>query len=108
MIYKTVTDSYEFANWVANSDTYKNNFSWRGAQALQEYLEELSNDLGENIEFDPVAWCCGYSEYKNFNEFQHDTGGSLSVGYPNIEDLEKLRDYTAVIEFDGGLIIQDF
>ena len=107
MIYKTLNNN-EFANWIYNSDSYKNNFSYEGANALQEYLEELSEDIGENIEFDPIAWCCEYSEYEDFDGFQHDTGSNLSVGYPDIEDLEELKDNTTVIEFDGGIIVQDF
>ena len=52
MITKTITDDYEFANWIRNSGSYSNNFSVQGAKALQAYLEELSEDIGENIEFD--------------------------------------------------------
>ena len=38
--------------------------SWsrEGAEALFEYLDELSRDLGEPIEFDLVALRCDYSE----------------------------------------------
>ena len=102
MIYKTLNNN-EFAHWIYNSNSYKNNFSFEGANALQEYLEELSDDIGENIEFDPIAWCCEYSEYENYDEFQHASGG-----YSSIKDLEELKDNTTVIEFDGGIIIQDF
>ena len=102
MIYNNISNT-EFAQWIAKSDNYKNNFSYEGANALQEYLEDLSNDLGENIEFDPIAWCCEFSEYKDFDEFQHDSGG-----YPDIKDLEQLKDNAVVIEFDGGIIVQDF
>ena len=67
-IVKTITDNYEFYNWLKQSDNYKNSFSLEGARALQEHLEDYSNDFGENIEFDPIAWCCEYSEYENWQE----------------------------------------
>jgi hypothetical protein len=111
MIYNTIHE-HEFARWIAQSDSYKNNFTWKGANALQQYLEELSDDIGENIEFDPVAWCVEYSEYTDYAEFQHDTGytkdGKQYDGYENIKNIEDLRDYTTVIEFDGGIIVQEF
>lgn len=111
-IIKKMYSGHEFADWVKQSDSYKNNFSFEGAKALQEYLEDLSDDIGENIEFDPIAWCVEYSEYKDFEQFQSDTGyvvGNEShSGYPDIADLEQLKDSTTVIEFDGGIIVQDF
>jgi hypothetical protein len=41
------------------------NASWTrlGAYALAEYLDELSEDIGEPIEWDRVAIRCDYSEY---------------------------------------------
>ena len=111
-IIKTITYDHEFAQWVKNSDNYSNKFTFEGANALQAYMEQFSYDMGENIEFEPVAWCCGYGEYKDFAEFKHDKGWTdkdgQHEGYPEIETLDDLRDSTPVIEFDGGIIIQDF
>jgi hypothetical protein len=41
------------------------NASWTrlGAYALAEYLDELSEDIGEPIEWDPVGVRCDFSEY---------------------------------------------
>lgn len=105
MIYKTITDSYEFANWVKNSDSYSNNFTVQGAKALQEYLEQLSDELNENIEFDPIAWCCKYSEYETAQEAYEQYGNDT---LNEREALDYLNNNTTVIEFDGGVIIQDF
>lgn len=99
MIYNEINE-HDFAKWVASSDSYKNKFSWAGANALQEYLEELSNDIDENISFDPIAWCCEFSEYKDFDDW--------SQNGIDIKDLDELKDNTTVIEFDGGMIVQDF
>lgn len=78
----------------------RENFSYEGAKALMSYLEELSNDIGENIEYDPIAFCCDYSEYKDLKEIQGE--------YSDIETMDDLLDNTTVIEFEGGLIIQDY
>ena len=99
-IVKTISNDYEFAEWLKRSDNYKNNFSFEGANALQQYLEELSDDIGENIEFDPIAWCCEFAEYSDFEEVKGD--------YWDLESYENLLEETDVIEFDGGLIIRSY
>ena len=37
-------------------------FSYEGLEVLFDYLEQLSEDLGEPIEIDVVALCCEYYE----------------------------------------------
>lgn len=105
-IIKTVTYEHEFANWIAKSDNYKNNFSFEGANALQEYLEQLSDDIGENIEFDPIAWCVEYSEYKDWQEAYEQYGDGTITDKD--EQKEFIYENTATYEFDGGIIVQDF
>lgn len=83
----------------------RNNFSYEGAKALMEYLDQLSEDMGKNIEYDPIGFCCEYSEYSNYSE--------IYEAYSNVfEDLEEceaeLNEHTTVIDFNGGVIIQDF
>lgn len=84
------------------SDSYKNNFSYDGKQALFDYLEELENSTGEPIEFDPIALCCEYTEYECFADLQAD--------YSNIKDMEDLEDHTTVIKIENSdsFIIQQF
>jgi len=112
MIVKTITDEYYFWNWAKNSDSYKDNFSLEGSKAVFNYFDQLSDELGETMEFDPIAWCCEFSEYKDFDEFQHDTGytqnGVQHKGYDNINSLDELKDNTTVVEFDGGILVAEF
>lgn len=103
-IIETITDDYHFWFWIKKSDSYSNNFTVEGAKALQAYLDELSEDIGENMEFDPVAWCVEYSEYKDFANFLSSTGYTHDE-YKNWQDV---MDVTTVIDFDGGHIVQDF
>ena len=53
----------------------KNNFSYDGLGALFDYIEELEHDIGEDIEFDPIALCCEYSEYDSFKELKDEIKG---------------------------------
>jgi hypothetical protein len=39
-----------------------NNFSYEGLTALYDYLIQLEEDTGEEIELDVIALCCDYSE----------------------------------------------
>lgn len=84
------------------SDTYKNNFSYEGKQALFDYLENYEEETGETIELDPIALCCEYEEFDDIDE--------LRASYPDIKDMDDLRDNTQVIEIEGTdkFIIQKF
>jgi hypothetical protein len=100
-MYQEITSS-DFSDWFLTSETYKNNFSYKGLKSLYNYLVDLEEDTGDNIEFDPVAICCEYSEYENLEEIKNN--------YNDIETIEDLRDHTQVIEISGSdkIIIQDF
>jgi len=78
----------------------RDNFSYDGAKALMEYLESVAEDTGEPMEYDPIAYCCDFAEYKDINELNKD-------GY-DFETLEEVGDKTAVIEFNGGFIVGAF
>jgi hypothetical protein len=93
---------YQFTDWFRSGEGYKNNFSYDGLGALFDYIEELENDMGEDIEFDPIALCCEYSEYDSFEELKDD--------YDNIESIDDLYDWTTVIHIpdSNGIIIQQF
>lgn len=100
---------------------YKNNFSYAGKRALFDYLEELE-DITEQVELDIVELCCEYSEYDNAmeaaKEYGYEEGVDLEehggVDLLEVSELENrqaiewLQDRTQVIEFDGGIIIQQF
>jgi len=95
----------EYASW-----------SYAGARAIAEYFEELEEDIGEAIEFDRVAIRCEFSEYdsaldcvedcdpEKYNEIIADGDKDDQEA----EALEWLQENTIVIEFDGGVIVQQF
>ena len=93
-------NEYEFRDRFANSDTYKDNFTYDALTALFAYLEEYEEESGTQTEFDMVALCCEWSEYKNLEELQQD--------YQDIKTLEDLQEKTKIIEFKGGILIRSF
>ena len=77
----------EYANW-----------SYEGAEALINYLEELSEDIGENVEFDGVALRCEYSEYASLEDLKADYSST---------PIHEIMEYV-VARGDGFVIIRQF
>lgn len=90
----------EFCDSFGNS--YKNNFSYEGKRALFDYLEQYSDDTGQQVELDTVALCCEYTEYDSFEDLQD--------SYPNIKNMEELQDNAQMIPIEGTerFIIQNY
>ena len=76
------------------------NFSYKGKRALFDWIEDLDEDCGTETELDVIALCCEFTEYEDLEEIQGN--------YTDIETIDQLRDNTLVIEFDGGIIIQNY
>jgi hypothetical protein len=99
------------------------NASWTysGAYALVEYLEELEEDTGEEIEFCPCSIRCDYSQYASLIDWADDyfctAGGMLdAIDLDSTADEDEidegirnyLSDHGTLIEFDGGIIVSAF
>lgn len=78
----------------------RDDFSYEALCALYDYIISYEEDCDTDITLDVIALCCEYSEYENFEE--------IRASYEDIETLEDLTDNTTVIEFETGIIIQNF
>jgi len=94
----TVTE-YQFVDTMAQA---QHGFTREGARALFEYFENLEQDTGEELEFDPVAIRCDFDEYESLED--------VKENYQDIESLEDLQNNTTVIEIPNSdrLIIQAY
>lgn len=90
-------------------------FTYSGALALCEYLDELSED--RPIEFDPIGWCCEFSEHASLIEWAKDCGFTLGGMQPDYDEpapsldtaiREHIQDHGTLIEFEGGVIVSAF
>ena len=95
-----------------------NNFSYHGLKTLNEYLEDYSEDTGENIELDTIAIMDEFQEFRDWQAYEEQYGylGYFQVRKPccdickeyrHKENLEKLSEYTTVIpitlpDYRGG------
>ena len=99
----------EYAGW-----------SYHGAHALCEYLDDWEEATEQDIEFCPVAIRCDYSEYGSLDEAITELIGDPAgideewtpeniVTGDHDEDMQThLQELTTVIPFDGGVIVQSF
>ena len=113
---QTVTESMFIDSF---PESYKDNFSYEGKKALFEYLEELEEGCNQELELDPIALCCEYSEYESALDAAETLTMSVEeeiledAGCEDDDEIEEacmdwLRDNTMVIEHPEGIIIQDF
>jgi hypothetical protein len=118
---KKTIDQGEF---VQAFDDYNrgDSFSIAGRRALFDYLDQLGDDIGQEIELDVIAICCDYSEYPGaYEAMQQYQPEDMPVEGVEGDDLieaqernekaahEWLEERTTVIDVTGGgVIIQQF
>ena len=80
-------------------------FSYEGKRALFDYLNDLSEDIGEPIELDIIGICSDFTEYSDLKEFNDDYGYTIN----EVNSIDEVEYYTTVIRIDEeSFIIQDF
>ena len=87
---KTTVTFCDFCDAFCKSDR-NNTFSYDGKKALFDYLEDLEQSTGEEIELDVIALCCDYDE-----NTVDDIVANYSIdveGMDEDEKLEAVRDY---------------
>tara|TARA_R110000796_G_scaffold128609_1_gene244247 strand:+ start:186 stop:527 length:342 start_codon:yes stop_codon:yes gene_type:complete len=113
MAIKTEVSEHEFVDAFRQAGR-QDNFTRPALIALYEYLWDLSEDMGEDMEFDVIAICCEYSEFANLGDLNEAFGREFA-------DLDEVRDHTEVVEYSSyeyktdltktavsGFIIGDF
>ena len=101
---KTTINRFYFADWFA--EHRPDNFSPIGRLELFDMITSYEEDTDEEIEFDPIALCCEYTEYEDLDEFK---ANYTCEEYQDIEDWEGINDYTITIPVgEKSFIIQNF
>lgn len=115
---RTTLSTTEYAHRLI--DDTNANWTRAGAFALVEYLEELEEDIGEEIDFCPVGLRCDYSQYKSLEDWakEHwlipeDAWKELRLVTGDTDELdEAIRDYIrnhgTLLEFSDGVIVSSF
>ena len=95
MIIETLTKSQFVGN-----ETMRASFTYEAAGALFDWYSDWSEEVGEPIEFDPVAFRCEWSEY-SLDELQDDYGYLLDDDQEPEDLPEVLENHTTIIKLDG-------
>lgn len=118
---KKTLSVYDIANEL-HSDEFAT-WTYAGAFALAEWLDDLNEQCGTETEFDRIAIRCDFSEWESLEDWILDYTSSDSVfdaceaqGIETSEDPEELkdaiRDYIGdhgfLIEFEGGVVVSAF
>ena len=101
---KTTVTSHQFVE-AFRACGRESQFSRAALFALFEYLEEYENSTGEEIELDPIGICCEWAEHSSAREAASEYGFEAE----DDDEAEKwLGRKTTVVQFDGGIVIQQF
>jgi hypothetical protein len=94
---------YQSVNWYQFKDAmqkHDTHFSIDGLDILFDYLEALEQDIGEEMELDPIALRCDYAEALPM-ELAEDYDIDISEATNDEEVLELVK---AHLEDEGALI----
>lgn len=98
-------------------------WTYAGAFALAEYLEDYEDSTGEELELDVVAIRCDFSEYSDLIDwaevhFSDEAQRNEALGFDDGEEIdedelldrirEHIEDNGQLIEFEGGIIVSSF
>ena len=73
------------------------NFSYTGLCVLYEYLTDLEQETGIEIEFDPIAICCDYTEYDSKREAISDLYGKNPPAGAHLEIIKTFNNESIII-----------
>ena len=96
---KKHVEVYEFRDIMMSQAS----FSYEGAEALFDYLEDLEHDIGEEIEFDPIELRGEFCEYDSIEEAMDD----ILADSDNMTEEEFEDDYVIAHLDDGGVILHN-
>mgnify|MGYP003670415756 FL=1 len=77
------------------------NFSYDGLTALYDYLTQYEENCDTELEFDPIAYCCEYTEFDSFED--------VKINY-DVKTLKELENNTTVLKIPNSekLVIQNY
>lgn len=108
---KQTINEHDFIDAFRVADRLEN-FSYEARQALFEYLEQYEEDTGVELELDPIAICCDFSE-----DSPEDIANNYGIDLSECEDdeekeqavLDYLNDNTTVVGVTpSGIVYQVF
>lgn len=123
MLLTTINNGYQLKQLFKERGR-ENYFSDEGFNALYDYLDEYSNEVGEDFKVDVIGICCDFTEYTGWKKLYNDYSYFYNNKSETFEELEEnddldnfkewVQDKTTVIEATDyknnvvGIIVQNF
>ena len=104
---KTTVTEFQFVDSFRAAGR-ESQFSRPALFALFDYLEDYEDSCGVELELDPIGICCEFAEYPCALDAAKVYGLELRGGDEESRALEWLHEKTQVVEFEGGIVIQNF
>ena len=104
---KTTVTEFQFVEAFRHAGR-ESQFSVPARRALFAHFEQFEEDTDTEIELDPIAICCEWAEYPCALKAANDYGFKGNENDTEEAALDWLREKTQVVEFDGGIVIQQF
>lgn len=109
-----LTNGYELQKLFEDYGRGKS-FSNEAYDALFDYLDQFSNDSGEDVRVDVIGLCGDFNEYDSLEDLYNNYSYSYDSSEPDFENideydfLEWINARTFVIElYNGGYLIESF
>ena len=112
---KTTLNTHDITNALFNDKNAA--WSYNGAKALAEYLEQYEEDCDIELELDVVAIRCTYTECEDLEEWARSyfTNNQFKSLFEDLEgdDLDEeiaqyIEERGTLLEFEGGAIVSEF
>ena len=103
---QTITE-YQFVDSFRHAGR-ESQFSVNARRALFAHFEQFEEDTDTEIELDPIAVCCEWAEYPCALKAANDYGFKGNENDTEEAALDWLHEQTQVVQFDGGVVIQQF
>lgn len=110
---KPTINAHEFIDAFRSYNRY-DAFGYAALNALFEYLEEMEEGMGGEMELDVIAICCDYTQYDTATEAAVELLSDWETEEGETEEereeraLEELQENTTVIVYDGGIVVESF
>ena len=104
---KQTVSEYQFVDSFRHAGR-ETQFSVPARLALFAHLEQFEEESGKELELDPVGICCEFAEYPSALSAAEAYGFKDGIDSKDETPLEWLQNRTQVVEFEGGIVIQQF
>jgi hypothetical protein len=108
---KHTLTKYDFIEWMQQAPN--NPFSYNGLEILFDYLTDIEEESGQEIEFDPVAFRCDFTE-SPIEDILSENGITIDEDLTEEEKIETalnlLKEKTIMLDITnkGTIVYQNF